>query len=86
MYSKSLKEHEDHLRMVLQILSEKKLYAKFKKCEFCQNQVIFLGHVTSNNRISMDPCKVDVRFLVQDQLVRLGLEVYLVLLVTTENS
>jgi hypothetical protein len=75
VYSKSLKEHEDHLRAVLQILNEKKLNAKFNKCEFCQNQVIFLRHVISNNRIFINHSKVDVRFLVQDQLGRLGLKV-----------
>jgi len=57
--SKSLREHEDDLRMVLQILREKKLYAKFKKCEFWLNQVIFLGHVVSKDGIYVDPSKVD---------------------------
>ena len=34
IYSKSTEEHEEHLRIVLQLLREKQLYAKFKKCEF----------------------------------------------------
>jgi len=34
VYSKSKEEHENHLRIVLQILRGKQLYAKFKKCEF----------------------------------------------------
>ena len=34
IYSKSQEEHEEHLRIVLQILRERKLYAKLKKCEF----------------------------------------------------
>ena len=34
IYSKSKKEHEDHLRIVLGVLREKRLYAKFSKCEF----------------------------------------------------
>ena len=34
IYSKSKKEHEEHLRMVLEMLREKKFYAKFSKCEF----------------------------------------------------
>ncbi len=34
VYSKSPQEHEEHLRVVLQILREKKLYAKLSKCEF----------------------------------------------------
>lgn len=46
-YSKSREEHEDHLRAVLEILREKKLFAKFKKCEFWPERVLFLGHVVS---------------------------------------
>jgi hypothetical protein len=34
IYSKSLEEHEDHLRRVLQRVREERLYAKFSKCEF----------------------------------------------------
>jgi len=34
IYSKSKKEHKEHLRMVLGLLKEKMLYAKFSKCEF----------------------------------------------------
>ncbi|GJQ96448.1 putative reverse transcriptase domain-containing protein [Tanacetum coccineum] len=34
VYSKSEEEHEQHLRIVLEILRQKKLYAKFSKCEF----------------------------------------------------
>uniref|UniRef100_A0A2N9GX41 Reverse transcriptase n=1 Tax=Fagus sylvatica TaxID=28930 RepID=A0A2N9GX41_FAGSY len=55
VYSKSLEEHEDHLRIVLQILRDKKLYAKLKKCEFWLNQVVFLGHVVSKDGITVDP-------------------------------
>ena len=58
VYSKSNEKHEEHLRVVLQVLREKKLYAKFKKCEFWLNSVAFLGHVVSKNGISVDPDKV----------------------------
>jgi len=34
VYSKSQEECEEHLRNVLQILRDKKLYAKLRKCEF----------------------------------------------------
>uniref|UniRef100_A0A2N9I7U4 RNA-directed DNA polymerase n=1 Tax=Fagus sylvatica TaxID=28930 RepID=A0A2N9I7U4_FAGSY len=59
VYSKSLEEHEDHLRIVLQILRDKKLYAKLKKCEFWLNQVVFLGHVVSKDGITVDPSKIE---------------------------
>ena len=34
IYSQSEEEHEDHLRVVLQLLRDHQLYAKFNKCEF----------------------------------------------------
>jgi hypothetical protein len=45
VYSRNEKEHEDHLRLVLQKLQDHKLYAKLSKCEFWFNQVAFLGHI-----------------------------------------
>ena len=45
IYSKSEEEHEGHLRIVLQILRDHQLYAKFSKCEFWLIEVRFLGHV-----------------------------------------
>ena len=59
VYSKSQEEHEEHLRIVLQILREGKLFAKLKKCEFWLNQVVFLGHVISKDGITMDPNKIE---------------------------
>nr|GFC69408.1 hypothetical protein [Tanacetum cinerariifolium] len=52
-------EHEDHLRTVLQILRQEKLYAKFSKCEFWLSIVAFLGHIVSAEGITMDPAKVE---------------------------
>jgi hypothetical protein len=34
IYSKNREEHEEHLRLVLQVLREHQLYAKFSKCDF----------------------------------------------------
>ena len=34
VYSKDAQEHEHHLRIVLETLREKKLYAKLNKCDF----------------------------------------------------
>ncbi|KAL2226648.1 UNVERIFIED_CONTAM: Retrovirus-related Pol polyprotein from transposon [Sesamum indicum] len=58
IYSKNREKHEQHLRMVLQILKEKVLYAKLSKCEFWVNQVVFLGHVVSGDGVMHDPSKV----------------------------
>ena len=58
-YSKSIKEHEKHLRIVLNILKEKQLYAKLSKCEFWLTEVKFLGHVISQEGVSVDLSKVE---------------------------
>ncbi|GKC12419.1 putative reverse transcriptase domain-containing protein, partial [Tanacetum coccineum] len=49
IYSKSKEEHEVHLRLVLELLKNKTLYAKFSKCEFWLQEVHFLGHVVNQN-------------------------------------
>ena len=59
IYSKTFEEHEEHLRIVLQILKEKKLYAKLSKCEFWLEEVKFLGHVISNKGVLVDLTKVE---------------------------
>lgn len=59
VYSKSLEEHEQHLRIVLQTLRGHQLYTKFSKCEFWLSQVAFLGHVVSKEGFQVDPRKVD---------------------------
>ena len=48
-----------HLRHVLQTLKEHQLYAKFLKCEFWLNHVVFLGHVVSKDDIQVDPKKIE---------------------------
>nr|GEV79322.1 putative reverse transcriptase domain, aspartic peptidase domain protein [Tanacetum cinerariifolium] len=57
--SKALEEHEDRLRIVLEILQRKKLYAQFSECDFWLGQVAFLGHIVLADGITMDPTKVD---------------------------
>ena len=58
VYSKNADEHALHPRTVLQTLRDRKLYAKFFKCEFWQNKVVFLGHVVSEDGIFVDPRKI----------------------------
>ncbi|GKE15698.1 putative gag-pol polyprotein, partial [Tanacetum coccineum] len=59
IYSKSAKDHETHLRQVLGMLKQEKLYAKFSKCEFWLREVQFLGHVINNEGIKVDPAKIN---------------------------
>jgi hypothetical protein len=58
IFSKSKKEHEEHLHIVLQRLRDHQLHAKFSKCEFWLSEVQFLGHVISLEGIFMDPGRV----------------------------
>ncbi|KAK4395968.1 Retrovirus-related Pol polyprotein from transposon.6 [Sesamum angolense] len=58
VYLRSIEEHEQHLRIVLQVLKEKDLHAKLSKCEFWINQVVFLGHVISGDGVMPDPSKM----------------------------
>ncbi|KAL5781458.1 hypothetical protein ACOSP7_006487 [Xanthoceras sorbifolium] len=59
IYSQSPEQHDRHLRIVLQTLRDKKLYAKFSKCEFWLNEIAFLGHVVSVKGITADPKKIE---------------------------
>jgi hypothetical protein len=58
IFSKTMEEHEEHLRLVLEKLLSNQLYAKFSKCEFWLTEVAFLGHIISAGGVSVDPGKV----------------------------
>lgn len=58
IYSLTMEEHHEHLRMVLQTLREHQLYAKFSKCDFFKEEIQYLGHVITNDWIAMDPKKI----------------------------
>ncbi|CAI7849896.1 unnamed protein product [Closterium sp. NIES-54] len=58
IFSKSLEEHAQHLRIVLDTLRHHRLYAKLSKCTFTRSSIGFLGHVISSKGIAMDPAKV----------------------------
>jgi hypothetical protein len=59
IYSKSEEEHEQHLKMILQVLRENQLYAQLSKCSFFHNQIHYLGHIISEEGIAMDPEKIE---------------------------
>ncbi|GJW94334.1 putative reverse transcriptase domain-containing protein [Tanacetum coccineum] len=60
IYSKSEEEHKAHLKTILDLLKEEKLYAKFSKCEFWLKEVQFRGYVVNQNGIHGDPSKVEL--------------------------
>ncbi|GJW88778.1 putative reverse transcriptase domain-containing protein [Tanacetum coccineum] len=59
IYSKSRKEHEGHLKLILNLLKKEELYAKFSKCEFWLSKVQFLGHVIDSEGIHVDSTKIE---------------------------
>ncbi|GKD96896.1 putative reverse transcriptase domain-containing protein, partial [Tanacetum coccineum] len=59
IYSKDRKEHEEHLKAILELLKKEELYAKFSKCEFWIPKVQFLGHVINSKGIHVDPAKIE---------------------------
>ncbi|GJW23124.1 putative reverse transcriptase domain-containing protein [Tanacetum coccineum] len=58
IYSKNKQEHEEHLKLILELLKKEELYAKFSKCEFWIPKVQFLGHVIDSKGIHVDPAKI----------------------------
>ena len=58
IYSKTLDEHVEHIRFVLAVLREEKLYANKEKCTFCTDKVVFPGFVVSGQVVEVDEEKV----------------------------
>lgn len=62
VYSKTLAEHIDHLKQVLELLSAGQWRLKLSKCQFAQQTISYLGHVIGTARVATDPSKIeDVR-------------------------
>ncbi|GJV84533.1 putative reverse transcriptase domain-containing protein [Tanacetum coccineum] len=59
IYSRNKEEHAVHLRIILELLKNEKLYAKFSKCDFWISIVQFLGHVIDRQGIHVDPAKIE---------------------------
>nr|GEX66587.1 putative reverse transcriptase domain-containing protein [Tanacetum cinerariifolium] len=62
VYSKidmSKEEHEEHLKLILELLKKEELYTKFSKCEVWLPKVQFLGHVIDSEGIHVDPAKTE---------------------------
>ncbi|GKC35761.1 putative reverse transcriptase domain-containing protein [Tanacetum coccineum] len=62
IYSKNKKEHEGHLKLILRLLKEEKLFAKFSKCEFWLSTVKFLDHIIDSKGIYVDHEKAEAAF------------------------
>ena len=51
IYSSTKEEHEEHLKIILQLLRDHQLYGKLKKCDFWMTEVKFIGHVVFSDGI-----------------------------------
>jgi len=58
IYSKSWADHLRHLRVILTILRQHRLFVKRSKCSFGVDSVSYLGHIISASGVAMDPAKV----------------------------
>ena len=58
VYSRDVEIHVTHVRQILEILRQNRLYAKVSKCAFFQSSVEYLGHIVSVEGLSVDPVKV----------------------------
>ena len=59
IFSKTKKEHLEHIRQVLQSLKEAKLLINLKKCSFMQEEIVYLGFVIIVDGLKMDLEKVN---------------------------
>ncbi|GKC19241.1 putative reverse transcriptase domain-containing protein [Tanacetum coccineum] len=48
-----------HLKIILELLKKKRLYAKFSKCDFWLDSVQFIGHVIDRSGVHVDPAKIE---------------------------
>lgn len=58
IFSRSLEEHQVHVRSVLQRLLENRLYVKAEKCDFHASSVSFLGYLLAGGQVKTDPVKI----------------------------
>ena len=60
IYSRTKEEHEQHLRLTLQVLRQHQMYAKFNNCEFLVRSVTFFVCVVSDQGVEVFPRKTKV--------------------------
>jgi len=59
IYSKNIKDHLNHLKVVLELLQSHQLYAKLSKCQFGCQEVEYLGHLISVEGVKANPSKIE---------------------------
>jgi hypothetical protein len=56
VFSKTLEEHIEHLKLVFQTLLDHQLFLRFSKCLFAQQQISYLGHIISKDGMATEQC------------------------------
>ena len=59
VFSNTLEEHEQHLRLALKKLRDQRLYVKLSKSELCTNEVEFLGHRVGSSGLRVMEDKIE---------------------------
>lgn len=59
IYSKTMEDHLEHIRLVLNQLRQHQLCIKRSKCSFAQTQPEYLGHIISDEGVTTDPTKIE---------------------------
>jgi hypothetical protein len=59
IYSRTLEEHLEHLRLVLQRFKEEGLKLRLKKCFIGLQEMEYLGYIVSPRKISVSTMKVE---------------------------
>ena len=57
-YTARPEEHVEHLRLVFDLLRRDQWQVKRSKCSFMQRQLLYVGHVISDNGVATDPDKI----------------------------
>ncbi|GKC46370.1 putative reverse transcriptase domain-containing protein [Tanacetum coccineum] len=57
--SSNNEDHEENLKLILELLKKEELYTKFSKCEFWLPKVQFLEHMIDSEGIHVDPAKIE---------------------------
>ncbi|GBG80611.1 hypothetical protein CBR_g31071 [Chara braunii] len=60
VFSRTLEEHQGHLRQVLEKLREANFKINAKKCDWVKTQVLYLGHVLDGDNVKPEDSKITV--------------------------
>ena len=60
IFSSNWKEHNKHVKQVLEVLQSENMYLKMCKCELGKTSLVYLGYIVGGGQLKIDPTKVEV--------------------------